>query len=45
MIPLINPADTLKRGHRTPGFFEIPHVWCPAFRLRRGAGVFSRIDS
>jgi len=34
MLPLKTLADTLKRGHRTLGFFEIPRVWCPAFRLR-----------
>ena len=39
-IRLKNPADTLKRGHRTLGFFEIPRVWCPAFRLRRWGGGF-----
>jgi len=39
-IPLEEPANTLKRGHRTLGFFEIPRVWCPAFRLRRWVAVF-----
>ena len=43
LIPLKNPADTLKRGHRTLGFFEIPRVGCPAFRLRRWVvGVFQQ---
>ena len=42
-IPLEEPANTLKRGHRTLEFFEIPHVRCPAFRLRRWvAGFFQR---